>query len=68
MFLEDGNDQEADDFRNLVEWLNEGSHCADMNDFKDLPSVEVIQKYLTIFEKTFKITGNHGQYIRLIRQ
>lgn len=68
MFIEDGKDQEADDFRNLVEWLNEGSHSADMNDFKDPPSVDVIQKYLTIFEETFKITGNHGQFIRFIRQ
>jgi hypothetical protein len=51
---------------NLIEWLNEGSHSADMNDFKDVPNDAVIQMYMNIFEETFRITGNWGQYQRLM--
>ena len=67
MFKNAGKDQEADCFRNLIEWLNEGSHSADMNDFKDVPSDAVIQMYMKIFEETFRITGNFGQYQRLMK-
>ena len=66
MFKNAGKDQEADCFRNLIEWLNEGSHSADMNDFKDAPRYAVIQMYMNIFEETFRITGNFGQYQRLM--
>ena len=67
MFKNAGKDKEADCFRNLIEWLNEGSHSADMNDFKDAPSDAVIQMYMNFFEETFRITGNHGQYNLLMQ-
>ena len=38
-----------------------------MNDFKDVPSDAVIQMYMKIFEETFRITGNFGQYQRLMK-
>ena len=38
----------------------------DMNDFKDAPSDAVIQMYMNIFEETFRITDNWGQYQRLM--
>ena len=40
--------------------------AADMNDFKDVPNDAVIQMYMNIFEETFRITGNWGQYQRLM--
>jgi wobble nucleotide-excising tRNase len=66
MFENAGKDKEAKCFMNLIEWLNEGSHSADMNDFKDVPNDAVIQMYMNIFEETFRITGNWGQYQRLM--
>ena len=54
------------DCRNLVEWLNEGSHSVSVNDYSDLPSDDVINNYLSIFEEMFLVTGNHGQFKKLM--
>ena len=54
------------DCRNLVEWLNEGSHSVSVNDYSDLPSDDVINNYLKIFEELFLVTGNHGQFTKLM--
>ena len=54
------------DCRNLVEWLNEGSHSVSVNDYSDLPSDEMINNYLKIFEELFLVTGNHGQFTKLM--
>lgn len=67
MFPDDGDKKGGDRFRNFIEWINEGSHSASMNDISDLPSDGVIQMYMDIFEETFKVTGNHGQYKRLMK-
>ena len=67
MFIDAGREKDADNFRNFIEWLNEGSHSADMNDFKDIPSNHTITMYMKIFEDAFEITGNHGQYKSLMK-
>ena len=66
-YVDAGRVKDADNFRNFIEWLNEGSHSADMNDFKDIPSNHTITMYMKIFEDAFKITGNHGQYKSLMK-
>ena len=67
MFRNKESVEKENAFRNLVEWLNEGSHCASMNDIKDIPSDTVVKMYMDIFEETFRITGNSGQYQRLMK-
>lgn len=54
-------------FREFVDWINEGSHSADMEDIKSLPSNEVILNYMKVFESAFEITGNHGQFIQMMK-
>lgn len=54
-------------FREFVDWINEGSHSADMEDIKSLPSNEVILNYMKVFESAFDITGNHGQFIQMMK-
>jgi wobble nucleotide-excising tRNase len=66
MFQNAGKGDCINDFRNLTDWLNEGSHSADMNDFKDVPSDAVIVKHLETFRDTFEVTGNLGQFERLL--
>ena len=54
-------------FREFVDWINEGSHSADMEDIKSLPSNEVILNYMKVFESAFDITGNHGQFKQMMK-
>lgn len=54
-------------FREFVDWINEGSHSADMEDIKSLPSNKVILNYMKVFESAFEITGNHGQFIQMMK-
>lgn len=54
-------------FREFVDWINEGSHSADMEDIKSLPSNEVILNFMKVFESAFEITGNHGQFIQMMK-
>lgn len=55
------------DCRNLIEWLNEGSHSVSLSSYNDLPSDEIIKEYLAIFEEMFRVTGNIGQFKKLMR-
>lgn len=57
-----------DDCMNLIEWLNAGSHSVSMNTYIDLPSDEIILEYLEIFKEMFRVTGNVGQFERLMRE
>ena len=59
--------EDQDAVRNLIIWMNRGSHAVDLEDINDLPSNQEIQTYLKSFEKIFEITGNHGQYEVLMR-
>lgn len=68
MFNKVGREADADDYRNFIEWKNRGSHSAEMDDFNDLPSDEVISMYMESFKKIFEITGNIGQYNILMKQ
>lgn len=68
LFIKAGRDADEDDYRNFIEWINRGSHSAEMDDFNDLPSDEVISMYMESFKKTFEITGNLGQYNILMKQ
>lgn len=68
LFNKVGREADADDYRNFIEWINRGSHSAEMEDFNDLPSDEVIHMYMEVFKKTFEITGNIGQYNILMKQ
>jgi wobble nucleotide-excising tRNase len=54
-------------FREFVDWINEGSHSADMADIKSLPSNGVILNYMKVFESAFDITGNHGQFKQMMK-
>lgn len=54
------------DCMNLIEWLNIGSHSVSMTTFSDLPSDAVILDYLNVFKEMFRVTGNIGQFERLM--
>ena len=66
LFEHESKKYSTGDCRNLVEWLNEGSHSVSVNDYSDLPSDDVINNYLSIFEEMFLVTGNHGQFKKLM--
>ena len=67
LFEHKSNLYKSADCRNLIEWLNEGSHSVSLSSYNDLPSDEVIKEYLAIFEEMFRVTGNIGQYKKLMR-
>lgn len=60
------NEDKSKDFRDLIEWMNQGSHSADMDDIKDLPNKEQIKRYIATFRSAFEVTGNLGQYEKLM--
>ena len=67
LFREKGRAEDEANFREFVDWINEGSHSADMEDIKSLPSNEVILNYMKVFESAFDITGNHGQFKQMMK-
>lgn len=66
MFREKRSAEKENAFRTFIEWINEGSHSASMNDIKDIPSATFIQTYMDVFKETFEITDNLGQYLVLM--
>ena len=66
LFEHKSRQYKSSDCRNLIEWINEGSHSVSLSSYNDLPSDEVIKEYLAIFEEMFRVTGNIGQFRKLM--
>ena len=66
LFEHKSRQYKSGDCRNLIEWLNEGSHSVSLSSYNDLPSDEIIKEYLAIFEEMFRVTGNIGQFKKLM--
>ncbi|WP_141501366.1 AAA family ATPase [Paenibacillus luteus] len=55
------NDEEKVICKSLMSWVNDGSHFINDDLYSEV-TIDMVEKYLKVFEKIFEVTGHHAHY------
>ena len=59
--------EEQQIYRSLISWINDGSHTIPDDLYVQTPD-DSAERYLSVFEKIFEYTNNHGHYLMMMGQ